>query len=67
VGIAVPILVDSKGQPLGIHVPGDFPVNVGKVFVAVRTKKEPPAPEKGKKEAPASEKTEKKPKAPEKE
>jgi hypothetical protein len=64
---AVPILVTEK-EALVIQAPGDFPVNVGKVFVAVRSqkKKEPPASEKGKKEAPAAEKDEKKPKAPEK-
>jgi hypothetical protein len=65
---AVPILVTEKGQALVIEVPGEFPVNVGKVFVAVRSKKkkEPQASEKGKQEAPASEKGEKKPEAPEK-
>ncbi len=62
---AVPILVTEKGA-LVIQVPGEFPVNVGKVFVAVRSKKQPPASEKEKKEAPAPEKTEKKPEAPEK-
>jgi hypothetical protein len=64
-GASVPILITEKGA-LMIQVPGDFPLNVGKVFVAVRAKKEPPASEKGKKEAPAPEKTEKKPEAPEK-
>jgi hypothetical protein len=63
---AVPLLITEKGA-LVIQVPGDFPVNVGKVFVAVRTKKEAPASEKGKQEAPASEKTKQKPPAPEKE
>jgi hypothetical protein len=63
---AVPVLVTEKGA-LVIQVPGEFPVNVGKVFVAVRSKKKPPTSEKGKKEAPASEKGEKKPKASEKE
>jgi hypothetical protein len=63
---AVPILITEKGA-LVIQVPGSFPVNVGKVFVAVRSKKEQPASEKGKKEAPAAEKSEKKPKSPEKE
>ena len=65
---AVPVLITQKGA-LVIQVPGEFPVNVGKVFVAVRSKKEKeqPASEKGKKEAPAAEKTEEKPKAPEKE
>ena len=64
---AVPILVTGK-EALVIEVPGEFPVNVGKVFVAVRTKKEkePPASDKGQKEAPAPEKTEKKSEAPEK-
>jgi hypothetical protein len=52
---AVPILVTEKGA-LVIQVPGEFPVNVGKVFVAVRSKK-PPTPEEGKKEGPAAEKT----------
>jgi hypothetical protein len=62
---AVPILITKKGA-LVIEVPGEFPVNVGKVSVAVRSKKEPPAPEKEKKEAPAAEKTKKEPAAPEK-
>jgi hypothetical protein len=65
-GASVPILITEKGA-LVIQVPGEFPVNVGKVAVAVRAKKQQPASEKGKKETPASEKTEKKPKAPEKE
>jgi hypothetical protein len=64
---AIPILITDKEQALVIRVPGNFPVNVGKVFVAVRSKKEPPAAEKDKKEAPAAEKGEQKPKAPEKE
>jgi hypothetical protein len=49
---AIPILVTEKG-PLMIQVPGTFPINVGKVFVAVRSQKEPsesPASEKAKKE-----------------
>jgi hypothetical protein len=46
IATAIPILVNDKGDPLGIHVPGAFPMNVGKVFVAVRTKKESPASEK---------------------
>jgi hypothetical protein len=62
---AVPVLITKEGA-LAIQVPGEFPVNVGKVFIAVRSNKKPPASEKGKKEAPAAEKTEKKPKAPEK-
>jgi hypothetical protein len=64
-GAAVPILITKKGA-LVIEVPGEFPVNVGKVFVAVRTKQEPPAAEKDKQEAPAAEKTPKEPPAPEK-
>ncbi len=67
VATAIPILVNSKGQPLGIHVPGDFPVNVGRVFLAVRSQKEPPAAEKGQKEPEASEKTKKETPAPKKE
>jgi hypothetical protein len=62
---SVPILVTEKGA-LVIEVPGSFPVNVGKVFVAVRSQKESPASEKGKKEAPASEKTKQEPPTPEK-
>lgn len=42
---AVPILVTDKGQALVLEVPGDFPVNVGKVFVAVRSEKKPEAKE----------------------
>lgn len=66
IGTAVPILVNDKGQPLGIQVPGNYPMNVGKVFVAVYTKKEVLPAEKAKKESQVSEKTEKKPKASEK-
>jgi hypothetical protein len=49
---AVPILVTDKGQALVLEVPGDFPVNVGKVFVAVRSEKKPAAKEAPKKESP---------------
>jgi hypothetical protein len=57
---AIPILITEKEQALVIGVPGDFPMNVGKLFVAVRAKKEPPKTEtpKGeepKKDAPPSE------------
>jgi hypothetical protein len=64
-GAAVPVLITKEGA-LAIQVPGEFPVNVGKVFVAVRSKKEPPASEKDKKEAPAAENTKKETAAPEK-
>jgi len=56
IGTAIPILITEKGDALVIHVPGDFPVNVGKVVVAVRTKEESPASEKGKKEPKGSKK-----------
>jgi hypothetical protein len=49
---AVPILVTDKGQALVLEVPGDFPVNVGKVFVAVRSEKKPEPKEAPKKESP---------------
>ncbi len=51
---AIPILITEKEQALVIQVPGDFPMNVGKVFVAVRAKKEPP-----KKEEPKAEESQK--------
>jgi hypothetical protein len=33
---AIPILITKEGNPLLIEVPGDFPLDVGKVDVAVR-------------------------------
>jgi len=53
-GAAVPVLITKEGV-LAIQVPGDFPVNVGKVYVAVHSKKATAAAEKDKKEAPAQE------------
>jgi hypothetical protein len=63
---AIPILITEKQQALIIEVPGSFPMNVGKLFVAVRAKKEPPkteAPqaEEPKKEAPPTEEPKKEP------
>jgi hypothetical protein len=63
---AIPILITEKEQALVIGVPGTFPMNVGKVFVAVRAPKKPPqaeAPqaEEPKKEAPPSEEPKKEP------
>ena len=67
---AIPILITEKEQALAIGVPGNFPMNVGKVFVAVRAPKKPPkteAPqaeeskEEPKKEAPPSEEPKKEP------
>ncbi len=53
---AIPILVTEKEKhALVIEVPGDFPMNVGKVYVAVRAKKEPPKKEELKKEEPKQE------------
>jgi hypothetical protein len=66
---AIPILITEKEQALVIGVPGDFPMNLGKLFVAVRAKKEPPKTgtpkaeepktEEPKKEAPAGEEPQK--------
>ncbi|MFZ2089882.1 MAG: hypothetical protein WAU47_15035 [Desulfobaccales bacterium] len=73
IATAIPILITEKEEPLIIQVPGDYPLNVGKVFVAVRGKKEKqeapatPAPEKAKEEAekaPSPEKPEKEAPAP---
>ncbi len=70
---AIPILITEKEEPFIIQVPGDYPLNAGKVFLAVRAQKEqkeapaPATPEKGKEEAPAKEKAEKEPPAPKKE
>jgi hypothetical protein len=58
IATAIPILITEKEQPLVIHVPGTFPVNVGKVFVAVRAKKKALESEKAKKEPPAPKKEE---------
>ena len=71
---AIPILITEKEQALVIGVPGNFPMNVGKVFVAVRAPKPTPkteAPkaeerkeeskEEPKKEAPPSEEPKKEP------
>ena len=52
---AIPILITEKEQALVVEVPGNFPLNVGKVFVAVRTKKEPPKTEAPQTEAPQAE------------
>lgn len=38
---AVPILITKEGSPLLIEVPGSFPLDVGRVDVAVRASKEP--------------------------
>jgi len=38
---AVPILVTAEGQPLVIDVPGKFPLDVGRVDVAVRAREKP--------------------------
>ena len=40
---AVPILVTKEGTPLLIEVPGTFPLDVGRVEVAVRASKAPEA------------------------
>ena len=40
---AIPILVTKEGSPLLIEVPGSFPMDVGRVDVAVRASKEPEA------------------------
>ena len=63
---AIPILITEKEQALIIEVPGNFPMNVGKVFVAVRAKKEPPNKEGAPNEAPKKESPEETP-APQKE
>ncbi|MEJ2070042.1 MAG: hypothetical protein P8X65_00490 [Syntrophobacterales bacterium] len=42
-GSAIPILVTKKGSPLLIEVPGSFPLDVGRVDVAVRPSKAPVA------------------------
>ena len=63
---AIPILITEKEQALIIEVPGNFPLNVGKVFVAVRAKKETPQKEAPKTEAPKKEPSQESP-APEKE
>ena len=41
IGTAIPVLVTEKGTVLVVEVPGNYPMNVGKLFVAVKTKKEP--------------------------
>ena len=41
IGTAIPVLVTEKGTVLVVEVPGNYPINVGKLFVAVKTKKEP--------------------------
>ena len=54
IGTAVPVLVTDKGDVLVVEVPGNYPMKVGKLFVAVHNKKEPekesvheqPAPQK---------------------
>jgi hypothetical protein len=73
IATAIPILITEKEEPLVIRVPDDYPLNVGKVFVAVRGKKgkqegqAAPAPETAKEEAekaPSPEKAEKEAPAP---
>ncbi len=41
IGTAVPVLVTDKGNVLVVEVPGNYPMKVGKLFVAVHNKKEP--------------------------
>lgn len=38
---AIPIVITREGNPLLIEVPGDFPLNVGRVDVAVRPSEKP--------------------------
>ena len=38
---AIPILITKEGKPLFIEVPGTFPLDVGRVEVAVRASKAP--------------------------
>ncbi len=40
-GTAIPVLVTEKGNVLVVEMPGNYPMKVGKLFVAVNTKKEP--------------------------
>jgi hypothetical protein len=40
---AVPILITKEGKPLLIEVPGTFPLDVGRVDVAVRASEKPAA------------------------
>ena len=42
-GAIPPILITGKGEPLIIEVPGSFPLDVGKVDVAIRAPKAPAA------------------------
>jgi len=58
---AIPILITEKEQALIIEVPGNFPMNVGKLFVGVRAPKEPPKKEAPQKEAPQREAPQKEP------
>lgn len=43
---AIPILITKEGHPLVIEVPGTFPLNAGRVDVAVRAPKAPAASKK---------------------
>ena len=52
---AIPILITEKEQALVIGVPGNYPMDVGKLFVAVRTPKETPKKETTQPETPAAE------------
>ena len=36
IGTAIPVLVTEKGNVLVVEVPGDYPMKVGKLFVAVQ-------------------------------
>jgi hypothetical protein len=41
IATAIPILITQKAQPLVIEVPGDFPLDVGRVDVGIRASKTP--------------------------
>lgn len=38
---SIPIVINKEGKPLLIEVPGDFPLDVGRVDVAVRPSEKP--------------------------
>lgn len=67
IATAIPILITEKEEPFIIQVPGEYPLNAGKVFLAVRVPKEKkdapatPAPEKGQEEGPPKEKADQEP------
>ena len=42
IGTTIPVLVTEKGNVLVVEVPGNYPMKVGKLFVAVTRKKNPP-------------------------